>query len=151
MFLCDKCFNDDEEGKLFLSRSHGSCEGCGQTTTCCDVPKMWLNNTEGVKIKQAKKLKKPNKIKHIIYNYHNNEIRIKLKTVPRKGIPVKKLIKLLDKFDKNNNIRPPIGLKPKFIHYQERQIAIIDAINRYLEAGKSPPKEWVLEFASYCD
>ena len=59
--------------------------------------------------------------------------------------------KKLNLIDKNNNIRPPIGLKPKFIHDQERQIAIIDAINRYLEAGKSPPKEWVLEFASYCD
>ena len=45
--------------------------------------------------------------------------------------------------------RPPLGLKPKWIHDQQRQGEIMDAINRYLEAGKTPPKEWALEFASY--
>jgi len=24
------------------------------------------------------------------------------------------------------------------------------AISRYLEVGKTPPKEWAIEFASYC-
>jgi len=48
------------------------------------------------------------------------------------------------------NERPPLGLKPKWIHDQHRQSEILSAMNRYLEAGKTPPKEWALEFASYC-
>jgi len=47
--------------------------------------------------------------------------------------------------------KPPLGLKPKWIHDQQRQGEIMAAINRYLEAGKTPPKEWAIEFASYCD
>ncbi|MCP5063608.1 MAG: hypothetical protein GY936_14270 [Ignavibacteriae bacterium] len=46
--------------------------------------------------------------------------------------------------------KPPLGLKPKWIHDQQRQNEIMAAINRYLEAGKIPPKEWVTEFALYC-
>lgn len=47
--------------------------------------------------------------------------------------------------------KPPLGLKPKWIHDKQRQGEIMAAINRYLEAGKSPPKEWAIEFDSYCD
>jgi hypothetical protein len=46
--------------------------------------------------------------------------------------------------------KPPLGLKPKWINDQQRQGEIMAAINRYLEAGKTPPKEWAIEFASYC-
>ncbi len=46
--------------------------------------------------------------------------------------------------------KPPLGLKPKWVHDQQRQGEILAAINRYLEARKTPPKEWALEFASYC-
>lgn len=46
--------------------------------------------------------------------------------------------------------KPPLGLIPKWIHNGQRQGEITAAINRYLEAGKTPPKEWALEFASYC-
>ena len=46
--------------------------------------------------------------------------------------------------------RPPLGLRPKWVHDLERQSEIMGAINRYLEAGKTPPEEWVLELASYC-
>ena len=46
--------------------------------------------------------------------------------------------------------KPPIGLKPKWIHDKQRQTEIMAAINRYLEVDKTPPKEWVIEFASYC-
>ncbi len=46
--------------------------------------------------------------------------------------------------------KPPLGLKPKWIHDQQRQDEIMAAINRYLEAGKTPPKEWAAEFALYC-
>lgn len=37
--------------------------------------------------------------------------------------------------------KPPLGLKPKWIHDQQRQGEIIAAINRYLEAGKTPPSK----------
>jgi len=47
--------------------------------------------------------------------------------------------------------KPPLGLKPKQIHDHQRQGEIMAAIARYLEVGKTPPKEWVIEFASYCD
>ena len=47
--------------------------------------------------------------------------------------------------------KPPVGLKPKWIHDQQRQREIMIAINRYLEADITPPKEWALEFASYCE
>jgi len=47
--------------------------------------------------------------------------------------------------------KPPLGLVPKWVRDQERQGEIMEAINRYMEAGKKPPKEWALEFASYCD
>ena len=46
--------------------------------------------------------------------------------------------------------KPPLGLKPKWVHDRQRQGEIMKAINRYLEAGKTPPKEWAIEFASYC-
>ena len=46
--------------------------------------------------------------------------------------------------------KPPLGLKPKWIHDQQRQREIMAAIARYLEVGKRPPKEWAIEFASYC-
>jgi len=46
--------------------------------------------------------------------------------------------------------KPPLGLMPKRIHDQHRQGEIMSAITRYLEVGKTPPKEWALEFASYC-
>ena len=36
--------------------------------------------------------------------------------------------------------KPPLGLKPKWIHDQQRQGEIMAAINRYLEAGKTPLK-----------
>ena len=46
--------------------------------------------------------------------------------------------------------KPPLGLKPKWLHDQHRQGEILAAISRYLELGKTPPKEWAIEFASYC-
>jgi hypothetical protein len=59
--------------------------------------------------------------------------------------------KQLNLADVNHSIfKPPLGLKPKFIHDQHRQSEIMAAIARYLDVGKTPPKEWAIEFASYC-
>lgn len=52
--------------------------------------------------------------------------------------------------DHNKVEKPPLGLKPKWIHDQQRQGEIMAAMSRYLEVGKTPPKEWAIEFASYC-
>lgn len=41
--------------------------------------------------------------------------------------------------------KPPLGLKPKWVHDEERKLEILDAIERYSEAEKSIPKEWVIE------
>jgi hypothetical protein len=50
----------------------------------------------------------------------------------------------------NSSNRPPLGLKPKYLHDLERQFEIIDAISRYLDADRIIPEEWAIEFTSYC-
>ena len=42
--------------------------------------------------------------------------------------------------------RPPIGLKPRYIHDHERYIEIYGAIQRYYDAGKKIPVEWIEEY-----
>lgn len=42
--------------------------------------------------------------------------------------------------------RPPIGLKPRYIHDHERYIEICGAIQRYYDAGKKIPVEWIEEY-----
>lgn len=46
-----------------------------------------------------------------------------------------------------NNIveKPPLGLKPKWIHDKQRKREIIEAMERYSNAGKPIPAEWVEE------
>ncbi len=41
--------------------------------------------------------------------------------------------------------KPPLGLKPKWLHEWERTIAIVEAIERYSNAGMVIPKEWISE------
>lgn len=41
-----------------------------------------------------------NEIEHITFMYAYNEVKVKVKDVPRNGISIKKLIKMLKKFDK---------------------------------------------------
>lgn len=43
--------------------------------------------------------------------------------------------------------KPPLGLKPKYIHEYLRANDIILASARYVNAGKSIPREWLLELA----
>lgn len=45
--------------------------------------------------------------------------------------------------------KPPLGLKPKHIHDEQRQVEIKQAINRYVEVGKEIPLEWIDEYNSY--
>ncbi len=55
--------------------------------------------------------------------------------------------------------KPPLGLIPKAIFYElkgseavaERLELIIAAMNRYIEARKSIPKEWIEEYNQIID
>lgn len=41
--------------------------------------------------------------------------------------------------------RPPLGLRPKYIADAMRAREILEAIDRYLSAGKKVPAEWIEE------
>lgn len=41
--------------------------------------------------------------------------------------------------------KPPLGLMPSFIWNHKRRMDIIDAMNRYSEAEKKIPDEWIEE------
>jgi len=43
-------------------------------------------------------------------------------------------------------VKPPLGLIPKNIHRYQRRIAIIEAMDRYLQANKEIPIEWLEEY-----
>jgi hypothetical protein len=47
--------------------------------------------------------------------------------------------------DKTNIVRPPLGLKPKWLHDSERKIDIIEAMERYAKVKKPIPIEWIDE------
>lgn len=44
-----------------------------------------------------------------------------------------------------NSQKPPLGLKPRYIHDVERIDEILCAIERYTDANMSIPKSWVNE------
>lgn len=41
--------------------------------------------------------------------------------------------------------KPPLGLRPRYIVAQERAIEIVEAVDRYVRAGKQIPAEWLTE------
>src|SRR6476646_7268944 len=51
-----------------------------------------------------------------------------------------------DTMNENQTTKPPIGLRPRWIHDQDRSLEIIDAARRYAEARKPIPVEWIDEF-----
>ena len=42
--------------------------------------------------------------------------------------------------------KPPIGLIPEYLWKEKRLFDIIEAINRYIEAKKEIPIEWIEEY-----
>ncbi len=46
--------------------------------------------------------------------------------------------------------KPPLGLKPFYIHLAERICEIAHAMNRYASVGKPIPNEWLREFQTLC-
>lgn len=46
----------------------------------------------------------------------------------------------------SNEERPPLGLKPRNVHNQQRIQEIVAAIGRYTDANKPIPSEWIEEY-----
>jgi hypothetical protein len=42
--------------------------------------------------------------------------------------------------------KPPIGIKPKFIHDEHRMQEIAEAIERFLKRGYEIPLAWIVEY-----
>ena len=45
------------------------------------------------------------------------------------------------------NEKPPIGLRPRIIWLNEREIELLEAMERYEKAGKEIPETWNMELA----
>lgn len=41
--------------------------------------------------------------------------------------------------------KPPVGLKSKSIYWKEREVEILNAMQRYSAANKAIPMEWIEE------
>jgi hypothetical protein len=46
-------------------------------------------------------------------------------------------------------VKPPLGLRPRYIVREERVREIKEAIKRYVDAEKSVPAEWLHELNEY--
>ncbi len=42
--------------------------------------------------------------------------------------------------------KPPLGLKPRWLHNEERSVDLAKAIMRYIDAGVALPDEWIDEW-----
>lgn len=58
----------------------------------------------------------------------------------QQGYEVEEIIK--DGRVKNVNVKPPLGLKPRYIHEKCRGIEIVRAMARYITKDKAIPEEW---------
>ena len=47
--------------------------------------------------------------------------------------------------------KPPVGIKPRWLHDSQRARDIIDAIERYTEANMTIPKIWIDELRDLCE
>jgi len=52
----------------------------------------------------------------------------------------------LNSFEDKKVKRPPLGLKPKWLHDEQRLAAVTGAISRYTETKKEIPSEWLEEY-----
>ena len=44
------------------------------------------------------------------------------------------------------NLKPPLGCIPKWLHVEERIKHLSDGIKRYRKANLEPLKEWLIEY-----
>lgn len=47
--------------------------------------------------------------------------------------------------DTMDTVKPPLGLKPKWVHDGERKCEILEAMERYAKTEKPIPIEWIKE------
>lgn len=50
------------------------------------------------------------------------------------------------KLEEKKTVKPPIGIKPRWVWERERLVALEEAIQRYVMAGFTVPPEWFEEF-----
>jgi hypothetical protein len=43
-------------------------------------------------------------------------------------------------------IKPPIGIMPKYLHQEQRRRELKEAIERYLDAGLVVNEDWIKEY-----
>lgn len=43
-------------------------------------------------------------------------------------------------------VKPPLGLKPRYIAEVQREVEIVNAVKRYMDAGYPLPDEWIAEY-----
>jgi phage gp29-like protein len=51
---------------------------------------------------------------------------------------------------KTQPAKPPLGLKPFYVHRAERLSDIAHAMSRYVDAGMKIPDAWIAEFQTLC-
>ena len=49
--------------------------------------------------------------------------------------------------EENKYKKPPLGLRPRIIWLNEREIELLEAMERYEKAGKEIPEMWSMELA----
>lgn len=59
--------------------------------------------------------------------------------------------KIMEIKDKEQHIKPPLGVTSRDMWDRKRQGDLADAMARYLEAGKKIPKEWLDEYNEISD
>lgn len=50
---------------------------------------------------------------------------------------------------KKETVKPPLGLKPKWLHDEQRHAELVSAIKRRLKKGVDIPDEWIREYKNY--
>lgn len=43
-------------------------------------------------------------------------------------------------------VKPPLGLRPRYIAELQREVEVVDAIRRYLSVGLPVPIDWIAEY-----
>lgn len=46
--------------------------------------------------------------------------------------------------------KPPLGIMPRYVWDKKRRVELSEAMQRYMEANKSIPKEWIDEYNELC-
>lgn len=57
----------------------------------------------------------------------------------------------LEDVDSRDTKKPPLGVMPRDIWNHKRWTELSNAMQRYLEAGKPVPKEWMDEYIELCE